>query len=195
MSQLAQALRKPGPAASALMAWLGSIASDHRRGDRARLRRARSPEEALLEPTLHELATALESAGIHGLRDDATLEGIALVGMIGAQLDVRRKPGEPSDTELSPPQAQGQSRRSPRLGETLGRPKKGTSPPVSPARFRRLLTSETPRARYEVLRRLIRLTDGASFPELALAIVDWTPSRRRQLAFDYYDATSTKETT
>lgn len=175
MTQLAQALRKPGPAASALMAWLGSIASDHRRGDRARLRRARSPEEALLQPALHELATALESAGVERLRVGDTLEELALLAMLGAELGASHRPGH--------------------LGQTLGRPTKGTSPPVSAARFRRLLTSETPRARYEVLRRLIRLTDGASFLELALAIADWTPTRRRQLAFDYYDATSTKETT
>lgn len=174
MSLLARALRTPtSAAAGSLLGWLRSLSSDHRRGDLAHLRRARSPEEALLSPALHELVVALESADVGRLREGTGLEEVALIGMIGAALGDRHRDG--------------------RLGDTLGRSLKGTSPPVSETRFRRLLTSETPRARAEVLRRLIQLTDGASFPELARAIVDWTPARRRQIAFDYYDAASIKE--
>jgi CRISPR system Cascade subunit CasB len=74
------------------------------------------------------------------------------------------------------------------LGRTLGRTRDGgTAPRVSAARFRRLLESEELEQRFADLRRILALVGGnADLAEVAGAACDWTPARRRRLAYDYY---------
>lgn len=149
-----------------LRAWHRQLVGKESRGKRARLRRSGSIEDAALAPGFHEL---LAYTGIPSEQlGPEQLSGLAAFAVLAAGVD--------SD-------APGQS-----LGMSLGSGAGGQAV-VSEPRFRRLLTSDQLKERFEVLRRLVQLLGRRlDLSELALAVLNWTPSRRRQLAYDYYSA-------
>jgi CRISPR type I-E-associated protein CasB/Cse2 len=161
----------PSPSAfdsGGLRAWHRRLVSKEGRADRARLRRAGSLEDAALAPGFHQLL------GYTGLAPDTLsaeqMAGFAAFAVLSAGVD--------ADTPDRP------------LGRSLGSGPDGQAP-VSEARFRRLLASDQLTDRFEVLRRLLHLLGRqVDLGELALAVLNWTPSRRRQLAYDYYSATT-----
>lgn len=159
----------------ALREWHADLVQQYRRGDRARLRRARTIEDAALEPAFHRLLRRLGLSpagdGEERRAEPADLSALAAVAAVAAMAG--------RDAELA-------------LGTHLGRPKPGSSAaPVSEARFRRLLAAGELEHRFDVLRRILPLLGGGSdaaadLVELAGVLCDWTAWRRRQLAYDYY---------
>lgn len=156
---------KDAPEAVALRAWHQELLTQPHRGDRARLRRAGTIEEAAMLPAFHGL---LRRLGLAPTAPPRSLAALAAVAALSAAVD-------PDD-------------RGTPLGQTLGRPREGSaSARVSEGRFRRLLESDGLEQRFADLRRIVALIGGkADLAELAGAAYDWTPARRRRLAYDYY---------
>jgi len=151
------------PEVKRLREWHQNLLLQPNRGERARLRRASSPEEAALAPAYHEL---LRRIGPQDLKP-AQMAGLAALAVVAAGVD------------LDLPQHH--------LGKSLGSKPGSQQAPVSEARFRRLLTSDDLEARFDVLRRLVALLGkSADLVELGGALLDWNANRRRQLAYDYY---------
>ena len=162
---------RDAPEAAALRSWHADLLTQRRRGDRARLKRAGTIEEAAMAPAFHDLLRRLGAAPAADLRtDSSSLNALAALAALGAAVETSGA-GLPR-----------------RLGSTLAQGRDGSSTPrVSPARFRRLLESEELEERFAVLRRLLPLIERqVDLVELAGAICDWTPARRRRLAYDYY---------
>jgi CRISPR system Cascade subunit CasB len=160
------------PEAKALRSWHEDLLEQRRRGDRARLRRAGTIEEAAMAPAFHELLRRLGVVPTADLRDDSRLlTGLAALAALAAGVQGGDAAGPTT-----------------RLGSTLAQARKGsTSARVSAARFRRLLESEEIGERFAVLRRLLPLVDRrVDLVELAGVLCDWQPARRRRLAYDYY---------
>lgn len=160
------------PEAAILRSWHQDLLTQPRRGDRARLKRAGTIEEAAMAPAFHDLLRRLGIAPAAGLRANShSLTQIAALAALAAAVE---------GSDEAAPRA--------RLGSTLAQARKGsTSPRVSAARFRRLLESEEIGERFAALRRLLPLVDRrVDLVELAGAICDWRPARRRRLAYDYY---------
>lgn len=149
-----------------LRAWHRNLVKKENRAKRARLRRAGSIEDAALAPGFHELLgyTGVPSEEL----SPEQMSGFAAIAVLAAGVD--------TDTLDRP------------LGKSLGHGA-GGRPVVSEPRFRRLLASDELVDRFEVLRRLVPLLGRSlDLAELALAVLHWTPGRRRQLAYDYYSA-------
>lgn len=159
----------PSPSAfdsAGLREWHRRLVKKESRATRARLRRAGSLEDAALAPGFHELL------GFTGIAPEELspeqLCGFAAFAVLAAGVD--------TDTADRP------------LGKSLGGGAGGQAA-VSEPRFRRLITSDELSDRFEVLRRLLQLLGRkVDLGELALAVLHWTPGRRRQLAYDYYSA-------
>lgn len=143
-------------------------------GPRARLRRASTPTEVVFEPKFHELFHRL--AVLYPDLDRADRRE-ALAAVAGLVSRVREHvPGRS-------------------IGRQLGAPaeRKGgaAQAPLSPLRFRRLLTLEDLGERYTALSRVIRLLDGkVNLLSLADSVLNWSPSVRQQWAYDYYQPSS-----
>lgn len=162
---------RDAPEAEALRSWHAELLTQRRRGDRARLKRAATIEEAALAPGFHDLLRRLGVAPeADGRTDPPSLKALAALAALAAAV-------EPSGTAAPR-----------RLGSALAQGREGSSAPrVSAARFRRLLESDEIDDRFAVLRRLLPLVERRiDLVELAGAICDWSPRRRRQLAYDYY---------
>jgi CRISPR type I-E-associated protein CasB/Cse2 len=160
------------PEAAILRSWHRGLLTQPRRGDRAQLKRAGTIEEAATAPAFHDLLRRLGVAPAADLRTDPrSLTALAALAALAAGV---------KDSDAAVPSA--------RLGSTLAQGRKGSAAPrVSAARFRRLLESEEIDERFAVLRRLLPLVERqVDLVELAAAICDWSPRRRRQLAYDYY---------
>lgn len=160
------------PEAAILRSWHQDLLTQPRRGDRARLKRAGTIEEAAMTPAFHDLLRRLGVAPAADLRTDSrSLTALAALAALAAGVE---------GGDAIAPRA--------RLGSTLAQARKApTSPRVSAARFRRLLESEEIGERFAVLRRLLPLVDRqVDLVELAGAVCDWGPVRRRRLAYDYY---------
>jgi CRISPR type I-E-associated protein CasB/Cse2 len=161
------------PEAAILRSWHKEVLGQRRRGDCAQLKRAGTIEEVAMVPAYHDLLRRLGIARpTDHVADQRTMSQLAAVAALAAR--VKEQPG--AGTPPSP------------LGATLAQRREGGSAPrVSPARFRRLLESEQLDERFAVLRRLLPLVDReVDLVELAAAICDWSPRRRRRLAYDYY---------
>lgn len=156
----------PGAALTAkLRVWHQKLLKDAKRGDRARLRRASTIEEAALTPEFYGLLRDLDLDPQD--LEPTQLQGLAALGILAAWVDQ---------------DSQGRS-----LGKTLGAQPGSDKPVVSIPRFRRLLTSDDLEVRLETLRRLIFLVGKAvDLHEIAAVIFHWNSARQRQLAYDYY---------
>lgn len=156
------------PETALLREWHHDLIGPEKRGQRAGLRRTKV-EEAILEPEFYRLVQRLGISPEELAPEQ--MEGLAALAVLAAELD--------KDTP----------NRS--LGHSLGSTPPGSSrPPVSEARFRRLLTTMELKPRFNVLRRLIPLLGrSADLQQVAAVLLDWTSNRQRQLAYDYYSDT------
>ena len=160
------------PEVKALRAWHWKLCQQRMRGERARLRRAATIERAAMAPAFHDLLRSIEreiAESGSGVRiDERRLGDLAVVAALAAA-------AEEDDPSTS-------------LGRALGQSKQGSAAPrVSPARFRRLVETVELGDRFHQLRRLLPLVEKrVNLAQLAAAVSDWTPRRRRQLAYDYY---------
>lgn len=135
---------------------------DKNRGDRAALRRCRTPLEVAFLPAFYRLAAAMQACG----RVD--LDRLALVAGVLARVD----PGD-----------QGTDRFAQQLAaDTGGRAL------VSDLRFRRLLAEDDPERLYGLMIRLVRHLDGhAEMASLAEGLYWWNQKTKKRWAQDYYD--------
>jgi CRISPR system Cascade subunit CasB len=153
-------------AAKALLAWHAELEP----GPRARLRRASTPTDVVFEPKFHELLHHL--ADLHPELDRADRRE-ALAAVAGLASRVREHvPGRSLAGQLGVPAA--------RKGGAA-------QPPLSPLRFRRLLTLDRLEDRYLALGRVIRRLDGrVNLLSLADSVLSWNDHTRQQWAYDYY---------
>ena len=148
---------------STLHTWWKGL--EHRRGERARLRRCSNPHEVALRPAYHELLQALEA---HGER--IVPKRLVIVAGLCAQVIENVKPSKGG------------------LGAQFGAPASpGSGAPVSNLRFARLLTAETDLELYTQLRRLLPLVNfRVDLVDLANAAYAWSDDIRWSLAHNYY---------
>lgn len=156
---------KPTEYGEKLQKWWKGL--EERKGDRAKLRRARSAQEAFFVPSFHALFHELD-----GLNKDIKLsrDKIALVAGLCAHIREDKTGGK--------------------VPEHMARPK--DKPPLSELRLRRLLSiEEDPELFYQHMRRVVSLLGGntnlCQFAEIAY---HWNACTRKNLAFDYYNAIS-----
>ena len=141
----------------------------HHRGDRAELRRARSPDDAALVSATVHLVTALKNTGVASC--SRRIGRIPLIAGVIAHLDPDKEQAILHDTTSLP--------------ERMAAPK-GDRPLVSELRFRRLL--RTPRAElYRPMIRILALLDyQANLYELAESLFWWGPKVQKDWAFIYF---------
>jgi len=141
------------------------------RGDRAELRRARSPDDAVLVPATVYLVTALRKTDVadHG----GWIGRIPLIAGVVAHLDPNKEQTVLHDTTSLPE----------RMAITAPN---SDRPLVSELRFRRLL--RTPRhGLYRPMIRILALLDyQANLYELAESLFWWGPKVQKDWAFTYF---------
>ena len=169
------------PESKVVRNWHSHLLKQPQRGIRAGLRRAHAIDEAAMQAGFHGLMRRLEPTP-----------------------NVRTQPPERRTEVLSSLAATaaavamiGGNRGEQSLGTQFGTSKGGSAPRVSEARFRRLLEADDLETRFSVLRRLLPLLGGlnerqANLSDVAAVLCDWTPDRKRRLAYDYYQAAAQK---
>lgn len=138
---------------------------EHDRGERAALRRAKSPAEVVFSPTYHQLLHQLQ-------QKDYTVYREALAVVAGLSAHVKEDTG---------------SARS--LAEQMASPKSsGSGARISGLRFRRLLAIEQREELYPLMIRVIRLLDKkVNLVSMANSVYYWGNERtRKNWAYDYY---------
>lgn len=138
---------------------------ENNKGERAVMRRAASPAEAIFSPAYHRLLGRLQGQGYKVNRE-------ALAAIAGLVTHVKEHIGDNS------------------LAKQMATPKSGNdSARVSGLRFRRLLAITEREELYPMLIRIIRFLDGrVNLASLANAVYWWNENTRKHWAFDYYSA-------
>ncbi|MBS2027356.1 MAG: type I-E CRISPR-associated protein Cse2/CasB [Deltaproteobacteria bacterium] len=140
--------------------WWSSL--EHRKGDRAALRRCRSVRDVALEPAFHDVLKRLGKGWSGSDRERIA----AAVGVL-AQVEQNSPARSLADAMASP---------------------KGDKPTVSDFRFRRLLRLETPDELLHELPRIIRQLGGAApISQLARDLMRWDDDVRKRWALHYYE--------
>jgi CRISPR system Cascade subunit CasA len=142
------------------------------RASRARLRRAATPDEVILDPGFHQLLARLRP--VFQVDDPGARRNLAALAGLAAQVR-EHAAGLPLARQMGTPPAR----------------KSASGPPVSEQRFRRLLAAASLEDRYTQLSRVIRLLgDRVDLLSLGDAICDWDDDAalRQQWAYDYYQA-------
>ncbi|MCX6701199.1 MAG: type I-E CRISPR-associated protein Cse2/CasB [Methanomicrobiales archaeon] len=148
---------------NSILSWWSQL--DMKRGDRAALRRCRSPIEVAFQPSFYQLTRALES---HGNPVDSTR--MALIAGVLSHVRV-------NNTSL-------------RFAQWMARGKAGkANAAVSGLRFRRYIRNEEPETLYLSTIREIRLLEGeCNISDLANTLYWWqAPETKKRLASDYYE--------
>lgn len=162
-----QTFKPDGPPGEILKDWWLTL--QNHRGDRAELRRARSPDDAALIPVTIDLVTRLRGTDISG--HGGWIGRVPAIAGLAAHLN----PNAPDAVlhDATP------------LAERMAAPK-GDRPRVSELRFRRLL--RTPRTElYRPMIRVLSLLDGrANLYELAESLFWWGPRIQREWAYLYF---------
>ena len=141
--------------------WKWWAGLEHRRGDRAELRRCQSVLDVALSPAFHGLLRRLGSR-----LNEKDRESAALVAGILSQID--------SDSGAHS------------FGQAMAKPK-GAKATVSDLRFRRILRLETPDELLRELGRAVRMLDRAApIDSLANDLMRWGDPVRKRWALDYY---------
>lgn len=169
---MSEALESPAPVdvppttekfGSVVRRWWAGL--DERRGDRADLRRARTPSAVAFLPAYHRLVRELRRAGIRIGEKDAE-KAAAIAGVLA---HIERDDSSRSFAEQAASDHNGKAR-------------------LSGLRFRRLLAVDDLGELQTSLVRTIRLLDSAaSVSNLAESIRWWNDRTKKQWASDYYE--------
>lgn len=153
------------PDSAALTDWWKTLEDNP--GGRACLRRSRSPDEAALCPSYHNLLRQLRAAGYAVGPWEA--EKLAAVAGLAAQL-------KQLNTNLP-------------LARQMATASEGQSKSrVSGLRFRRLLEKQEAEDLYLPLMRVVKMLDGnCNLFDLARSVFWWNDRTRRQWASQYYE--------
>lgn len=150
-----------------LFEWWAGL--EHNKGERARLRRCRAPQEAMMQRGFFRLYEKL------GRPEHLDRQRLAGVGGLLAHV---RENAETND-----------------LGQLLGNRGSGDNGPVlSESRFRRLLQYDEISALYHPMIRVIRFVDHRlPVSEFSNAMYYWGEQQKERLAFQYYGTLSLAE--
>lgn len=162
------------------------------RGDRARLRRAKAPEDILLTDAFFNFLNTMPDKWA---KAGMLFKSAALAGLLAHVKSDLRKPSRISDKDKK------QSKPNASFAEQLGTPLKGQKVPLSELRFQQLQKSRSTDDFYRRMIRAIRLLDGnVNLVSLADDIIQWhmefnkwidrQPTNRLAVrwATDYYTA-------
>lgn len=171
MTTLKSLLNEPPSAAFwvELRRWWQSLDDD--RGARARLRRAKTPDEVFVSPDYQRgLLPRLKAAGIEMTPKDAAKLAIAIGVLVHAEPPLK---GEPIPTEHFALQLA---------------PKESSQESVRDPRFKKLLSITEPEPLFLMLRRLVAYLgkNKADLRSLVTGACDWTDKTRRAWAIQYY---------
>lgn len=134
---------------------------EERRGDRAELRRCRTPEAVAFLPSYHRLLSELRKAGLN-----VSSERLAVIAGVLSHVETDDRSN--SFAENMAAQQNGKAR-------------------VSGLRFRRLLAIDDLPELYTALVRMIHLLGAtASVRDLVQTILWWNDRTKKRWAFDYY---------
>lgn len=144
-----------------IMDWWGSL--DENRGDRAELRRCKTPEDVIFLPAYHRLRKALSAYG--------EINDQALCLVAGVLSHVRKHEGsEKFAVQLAQ------------------KPPGKESPLMNELRFRKFISIRDSTILFKEAIRAVRLLDStANIPDLARGLYHWTQETRKQWASDYYE--------
>lgn len=149
---------------NALQSWHRWL--DDNRGDRARLRRAESPEDILLTDAFFHF---LEQMSESWRENKPMLTSAAVAGLLSHVKEDRQvlsKGYQPKDKN--------KPRNIASFAEQLATPTRGEKPPMSELRFQQLQKSRTTDDFYRRVLRAVRLLDGkVNIPSLANDIIHW----------------------
>jgi len=147
--------------ASTLLSWWKGL--EHDRGERAILRRAKTPTEVVFSPAYHWLLGQLQQEGYKVNR-----ESLAVAAGLAAHVK--------EDNEIK------------NMAEQMASIKaSGSGARVSDLRFRRLLAVNQREELYPLMLRVICLLDGkVNLVSLANAVYWWNERTRKDWAYDYY---------
>lgn len=136
-------------------------ALEDRRGDRAELRRCRTPEAVAFHPSYHRLLNDLRRAGLK-----IPAEVVAVIAGVLSQVETDDRSGT--------------------FAAGMAAPQNGKAR-VSGLRFRRLLAIDDLSEFYTALIRMIHLLGGtAPIRDLAESIRWWNDRTKKRWALDYY---------
>ncbi|MHB1047203.1 MAG: type I-E CRISPR-associated protein Cse2/CasB [Thermoanaerobaculia bacterium] len=152
--------------AAILLRWWADLS--RRRGERAELRRASTPAEAIFCPAYHRLLGELRNAG--HLPGASAAAGLAIVAALVAHVETNAPSGSFARQMAEPAGSQRGAR-------------------VSGLRFRRLLAVPDREQLLPALVRALRLTGGrANVLEMARSAFFWGDAVRKRWAYDYYES-------
>lgn len=159
-----------GPDTVALEEWWEELCQQPNRGNRAELRRSRSPAEVVFAPAYHDLLRRLREAGYAVGPEGA--RGLAAVAGLAAHL-------KKQDVKES-------------LARQFARPKEpGGAARLSGLRFRRLLDKQELEDLYLPLMRALKMVDNAAnLRDLANSLYWWRKDSRKNWAYQYYGTAS-----
>lgn len=178
----------------ALQEWYGRLAEN--RGDRAALRKCKSPIQVVFIPAYHELYRDITTVGKAATEaktvswewnalERRIRERLPMIASLTALVNAPENSDSRNETGrrlMTLPSQMGTTRSS------------GGGPVVSDLRFRRLLKCQTPEDLYPALRRVIGLLDNKTdIMSLAQSIFYWSENMRKEWAYAYY-ATESSET-
>ncbi|MBU1276444.1 MAG: type I-E CRISPR-associated protein Cse2/CasB [Proteobacteria bacterium] len=158
------------PDSAALTDWWKTLEDNP--GGRACLRRSRSPDEAALCPSYHNLLRQLRAAGYAvGPRQAQKLAAVAGLAAHLKQRDPKTPlPKLPLAKQMATPAKEQDKSR------------------VSGLRFRRLLEKQEAEDLYLPLMRVVKMLDGnCNLFDLARSVFWWNDRTRRQWASQYYE--------
>lgn len=172
---------------------------DDNRGDRARLRRAESPEDILLTDAFFHFLEQMNKASPHWSQNKPMLTSASMAGAISHVKTDKQTP-----SKLYNSKENDASKKTASFAEQLATPSDGKSKaPMSELRFQQLQKSPTTDDFYRRIIRAIRLLDGnVNIVSLANDIIHWhrefeyqidrQPAKRLAVrwATDYFTALS-----
>jgi len=173
----------------ALRKWHSRLADN--RGDRAALKKCKSPVQVVFIPAFHEIYQEITTIGRAAIEEKAIKwswgklekrirDRLPIIASLTALVKPPEEPNKGGEAKRKPvtlPSQMGTARSS------------GGGPVVSDLRFRRLLKCRTPEELYPALRRIIGLLESqADIMILAQDIFDWNEEVRKRWAYEYYAA-------
>lgn len=152
---------------AALNDWWAGL--QHNKGDRAELRRCATVLEVVMTPAYHRVYRLLVQ---HGLPDDPERRNERIPVIVALVAQIKDKGALP--------------RTQPLAKVMSASPEGSNRPSVSPSRFRRLLTLDSPDDLLAGFRRVLPLIEGEVRPQvLAQDLYYWGDRRKRAWAYAY----------
>lgn len=151
-------LKKSEALRGALLEWWHSLESN--RGARAELRRCDTLLDVMLSPAFHAARRRMIEAGLNDTHEPIRSRLAAVIGLAAhLRISGSRAPAESFSS--------------------------GDRPPVSPLRFRQILSATNDEELFRRIRRVLPLAEGMSLILLSSDVLDWDERIRKQWVYAY----------